>query len=493
MLILPLHRPFNRANFPFATIALVLVNVVVFLFLQGGDQAALQRALDHYAGAGLARTEAPLYREWLQQHPDARREEALRQIAAARGDSARLTALVLQSDDAFVAALQADQLLTPAQPGYAEWKAQRAEFEALWQQQFGLRHALRYSELAPGRVFSSMFLHGSFGHLLGNMIFLVVLGLLVEGALGSGLFVVLYLLAGCGAALAALAYRWGDSGSMLGASGAIAGLMGAYCVLWGTRKVRVFWWAFVVFDYSRVAALWLLPFWLGWELFNLFTNEGARVGFDAHAGGIVSGALLAAGVRALGWERRDFLDEDEKRDQAKAQQQALAQAQMHIGRLELAPARALLEPLDRDGPPSLEVRLALYRCARYANQAIPARAALQRVLELPLVDAAAARQVKAALDDYRKLDANGLPLTPPQQLQLARAWLRIGAETEAAQLLRDLGNRVPDQPGLAELCWQFAHRAREGSPEWRARLGLIVQHCPRSELAPKAQFLLSQA
>ncbi|HVH34490.1 MAG TPA: rhomboid family intramembrane serine protease, partial [Tahibacter sp.] len=268
------------------------------------------------------------------------------------------------------------------------------------------------------------------------------------------------------------------------ASGAIAGLMGAYCVLWGTRKVRVFWWALVAFGYSRITALWLLPFWLGWELFNLMTNGNAGVGFDAHAGGIVSGALLAFGVRSLGWEQREFLDADEKADQAKAQTDALERALQHLGRLETRQALALLEPLD--------VRIALYRCARYANQPAALRAALARVVELPLADAAAARKVKQVVDDYRKVDADGIALPPPQQLQLARAWLRIGADADAEQLARDLGVRAADLPGLAELCWQLAQRAREGSPQWRARLQLIASHCPRSELAPKAAFLLAQ-
>ncbi|HSX59997.1 MAG TPA: rhomboid family intramembrane serine protease, partial [Tahibacter sp.] len=342
MLIVPLHRPLNRANFPFATMALVVVNLFVFLFLQSGDGAAERRATAYYAETGLARIELPLYREWLQTHPDERRQEWLDRLEG--GPPPSLTAQIVQSDAAFVRALQTDQILTPQDPRHADWKAQRDAFDRLWQQQFTQRHLLRNSEISPARLFSSMFLHGGFGHLLGNMIFLVVLGLLVEGALGAGLFLALYLLAGCGAGLTALAYHWGDAGGMLGASGAIAGLMGAYCVLWGMRKVRVFWWAFVVFGYSRVTALWLLPFWLGWEVFNLMANADAGVGFDAHAGGIVSGALLALAVRSLGWERRDFVDADEKADREKANDDALERALQHLGKLEARPARALLEP-----------------------------------------------------------------------------------------------------------------------------------------------------
>lgn len=488
MLILPLHRPFNRANFPFATIALVLVNAFVFFFLQSQDEAAGERALRYYQQAQLGRVELPVYREWLAQHPDARRQQLLEQY----GEMPALTVQLIQSDADFLEALRADRLVTAENAHYASWKEGRSEFDRLWQRRFTERHQLQYSGFSPARLFTSMFLHGDFGHLLGNMVFLVMLGLLVEGALGSALFLAVYLLGGLGGSLVSLALHWGEPGGALGASGAIAALMGAYCVLWGLRKVRVFWWAFVVFDYSRIAALWLLPFWLGWELFNLLANPDAGIGFDAHAGGIASGALLAWGVRALGWERREFLDEDEKADQAKAQQDGLELALQHLGRLEVAPARKLLEPLDRAGPPSLDVRIALYRCARYAKLPAAMRDALQRVLELPLADAAAVRKVKAVIDDYRKVDADGLVLQPAQSLQLARAWLRIGADKDAEPLLRELGQRLPDHPGLAELCWQVAQRAREGSADWRARLELIVRHCPRSELAPKAQFLLSQ-
>ncbi|MCQ4166810.1 rhomboid family intramembrane serine protease [Tahibacter harae] len=490
MLILPLHRPFSRANFPFATIALVLANVFVFLFLQGPDDALAEKAMTYYGQTGLGRVEMPLYQQWLQQHPDKRREEMLARLG---DEGSGLVGYLIQHDAAFLAELRGDRLITPADERYAQWKPARSEFDRLWSLRFEDRHVLHYSELEPARLFSAMFLHGDFGHLFGNMLFLVLLGLLVEGALGPGLFLAVYLLGGVGGSLFSLWWRWGDSGAMLGASGAIAALMGAYCVLWGLRKVRVFWWAFVVFDYSRITALWLLPFWLGWELFNLLANGDAGVGFDAHAGGIMSGALLAWGVRALGWERRDFLDEDVKADAAQAHADTLKLAHGHLGKLEVVQARKLLEELDQAGPPSLDVRVALYRCARYARQPAALREAVKRVLELPLVDAATVHKVKSVLDDFRKVEPQGLALEPAQQLQLARAWFRIGAQAEADQLLGELAARAPDQPGLAELCWQLAQRAREGSAEWRARLDLIVRHCPGSALAPKARFLLSQA
>ncbi|HJU38021.1 MAG TPA: rhomboid family intramembrane serine protease, partial [Tahibacter sp.] len=310
MLILPLHRRVTRRNFPFVTVALVLVNFFVFFALQGRDGAATRQALAYYGQSNLAPVELPAYRDWLAVHGGddaAERGEFVKQAIAA---NSTLAVMVLQSDPRFLAALRGGQVITPQMDTHARWKEERTHFDALWSRRFTDAHALTYDSVDPSRIVWAMFMHGGVGHLVGNMVFLVILGLLVEGALGELLFAAVYVLGGVGAALASLMMRWGDPGMLVGASGAIAALMGAYCVLWGMRKVRFFYWFVVVFDYVRAPALVLLPVWLGWEVLQWLFDKGSNVAFDAHAGGIVTGALLAFGVRTLRWERRDFLDED---------------------------------------------------------------------------------------------------------------------------------------------------------------------------------------
>ena len=333
-----MHRALTRANFPWATFGLILANVFVFFGLQLGDDGVRDRALAYYVDADLAQWEFPAYREWLDVHGDAEERAQVFTRFADAGDVA-IAVQVLQSDADFIAALEADEVITPALAGHAQWRELRQQFDRLWEGGFTERWMLRYSEFSPPRILGSMFLHGGIGHLLGNMLFLALLGLLVEGALGHGLFLVVYLAGGFGAALASLAWHWGDHGSLVGASGAIAALMGAYCVLWGRRRVRFFWWFFIVFDYVRAPALLLLPVWLGWEVLQLLFSHGSNVAFDAHAGGIVSGALLAFVVRLGGRERRDFLDEDALAEAVVDDRAALAKANEHIGRLELPAAR----------------------------------------------------------------------------------------------------------------------------------------------------------
>jgi len=487
LLIVPLHRGLSRANFPVVTLALILVNCFVYMFLQSGDARVEERAAEYYHQAGLERIEFPAFERWLATHTrDAWMREAMHEAPPP------FKLRLLQADAEFLAQLHADKVIEPAREDYAGWHEKRAEFDRLWDAGFTNRYELRFSEFAPLRTFSAMFLHGSAGHLIGNMIFLALLGLLVEAALGPWLFLTLYLAGGIGAQLVSLAWRWGEHGNALGASGAIAALMGAYCVIWGLRKVRVFYWAFVVFDYVRVPALLLLPVWFGWEFLNLLFNRGAHVGFDAHAGGILCGGLLAFAIRRVGWERRDFLDEDvrsERRDETRAD---LERALQHLGKLEVAPAREILQRLDHDEPGQFAVLVGLYRCARYGGKPVEIDAAARRVFEFETRRNDDLRELRTLFDDYLKA-CNGAPrLSADLLLRLARLWLRISADADAERILRALVMRTPVPQGLDTAWLEFARRAPEGSAARRERCEFILQHFPQSDIAPKARFLLEQ-
>ena len=489
MLILPLHRPLSRENFPFATAALILINVFVFVFLQSGDDRVAQRAFSEYRNSAAARLEMPAYRDWMSQHGRAKDAAML----AAMHDSAdEVTFQLLQSDAAFQSELHADHIVTPENSKYEEWKTQRQSIDALWSKRFTDRYDMRFSEFSPVRMFGAMFLHGSVGHLVGNMIFLAFLGLLVEGALGARNFLILYLLGGLGGQLVSMAWRWGTIGTALGASGAIASLMGMYCVLWGTRRVRFFWWFFVIFDYVKAPALILLPFWLGWEVLNLLFNTGANVGFDAHAGGILSGALLAWGVRKLQWERRDFLDVETIEDQRGADAQTMQRAMEHLGKLDVAKAKPLLLDLDARTPGDLPVLIALYRCARYGNEGEAVHARAQAALELAPASVSGMREQKAVYDDYAKASAGKPRLTSAVMLRLARDALKLGNEDAAEKILATMVEQNVTQPGLAEAWFALAQRAAPNENQ-RRRLAYVVERFPEHAVAAKARFLLSQA
>jgi membrane associated rhomboid family serine protease len=152
----------------------------------------------------------------------------------------------------------------------------------------------------PGRqvtnVFTSMFLHGSWLHLIGNMWFLWIFGNNVEDSMGHLRFVIFYLACGVAAALLQVFVHPASGIPMVGASGAISGVMGAYLVLY--PRVRVF--AMVpigIIPISIALPAWtMLLYWIGIQvvsgLFGLMGEERGGVAFWAHVGGFVAGVVL---------------------------------------------------------------------------------------------------------------------------------------------------------------------------------------------------------
>jgi membrane associated rhomboid family serine protease len=153
-------------------------------------------------------------------------------------------------------------------------------------------------------LFTYMFLHADWGHLLGNMIFLWVFGDNVEAALGRLRFLIFYL--GCGA-LAALAYIASDIYSdiqLIGASGAIAGVVIAYVMLRPCAKVTVL----VTIIPLRLSAYWVIGAFVLMQVISLESASRSEVAYWCHVGGMVAGALLLlvlrpAGVRLFDCER----------------------------------------------------------------------------------------------------------------------------------------------------------------------------------------------
>ena len=146
-----------------------------------------------------------------------------------------------------------------------------------------------------GTVVSSMFMHGSWMHIIGNMWFLWIFGDNVEDAMGRVRFAIFYVLCGLGAAAAQM---MADSSSlipMVGASGAIGGVMGAYIVLY--PRVHVHLLIFLGFYVTTLAipAVFMLGYWMIVQLIGGFGSMGATgggVAFWAHIGGFVAGAVL---------------------------------------------------------------------------------------------------------------------------------------------------------------------------------------------------------
>jgi membrane associated rhomboid family serine protease len=150
---------------------------------------------------------------------------------------------------------------------------------------------------APLTLLTSMFLHGGWMHIIGNMVYLWVFGDDIEEALGRWRFLVFYLASGVLAALAYTVFNPDSTTPMLGASGAISGVLAAYLMLRPCAKVSVFVFRVVV----RVRAYWVIGGWIILQLFSFISQQADdNVAYGAHFGGLVAGAVLFVLMRPRG-------------------------------------------------------------------------------------------------------------------------------------------------------------------------------------------------
>jgi membrane associated rhomboid family serine protease len=138
---------------------------------------------------------------------------------------------------------------------------------------------------------SSMFLHGGWMHLLGNMMFLWIFGNNVEDSMGRVRFVAFYVLCGVGAAATHIASTPASEIPMIGASGAISGVLGAYFLLHPLAQVRALLLFFVITTISLPAWVFL-GYWFVTQAFNVLGGSDDGVAWWAHLGGFVVGAAL---------------------------------------------------------------------------------------------------------------------------------------------------------------------------------------------------------
>lgn len=142
-------------------------------------------------------------------------------------------------------------------------------------------------------VFTSMFLHGGWMHLIGNMLYLWIFADNVEDRFGHGRFLAFYLLCGVGAAAAQALPEPGSQIPMVGASGAISGVLGAYMLMFPRAHVLVLIPLGILTRVVHLPALLVLGLWFGMQLLSeMLAPVGAGVAFRAHIGGFVAGMVL---------------------------------------------------------------------------------------------------------------------------------------------------------------------------------------------------------
>jgi len=151
-------------------------------------------------------------------------------------------------------------------------------------------------------MFSSMFMHGGWMHLLGNMLYLWIFGDNIEASLGHKRYFLFYLICGAAAALTQGIASPGSAIPMIGASGAVSGVLGAYLILHPRSNIKVFVLLIVFITFVNLPAWLVLGFWFVGQLMSSAAVDPSEPGvaFLAHIGGFIAGAILVFFMRQRG-------------------------------------------------------------------------------------------------------------------------------------------------------------------------------------------------
>lgn len=491
MLIVPLSGKITWRNPPWITIGLILINCFVFLVFQTKEDTRYQEAMTFYFESDLAQIEISRYLAYLETKTGDKGITALRNRQKLDQETLRQFYRRMQRDRDFVHRLYSGEIIPPYEDLHETWKDLRKEYEDRLSRVTSYQYGFVPARMRAVSAFTHMFLHGGFMHLLGNMIFLWLVGCVLETGWGRVMYSVTYVVTGL---LAVGLYALVNRESLIplvGASGAISGLIGAYTVSYGKSRIKVFYSLGFYFDYVRVHAILLLPAWIAMELFQLFFGSETGVAYMAHVGGLASGALIAfLNLRVLGKVDTEVFAEDPKERLQALQQQALSLME----RLDMNGAREVSKQILEIDPDNRSALLRLYQIEKLQPEGQPFREAAARLLRHMSSGKTDGEELYKTYKDYFQTSANPR-IRLELLLRIGNAFGLCGHLEESEKIMALALKKAPraDQlpSSLLALARSYMERGmREKGRQW---LQVVSTRFPESNEARIAQGLLKSS
>src|SRR6266404_7244078 len=298
-MLIPLrHENMQGRRWPVISIALIAINIVAFLATHGQIEAQATKQSETRVRILML---AAMHRE-LNLNP-----ETQQFVTNFRDKNPavwnKVASPTRQPEDAWEARMRMSESPLALQQ---ERDSLQQRFADLEHDSILAHYAFVPAHPQPIAYLTANFLHGGWLHIIGNMWFLWLVGTILEDTWGRIIYPLFYLLSG---AMAMEFHAWSNPGSLaatLGASGAVAALMGAFLVRFPKTKIEMIWlFGFGFRSYRfHARAYWLLPLWLFMELFSgaIFGGSSGGVAHWAHVGGFVFGAVAAVGLGYSGLE-----------------------------------------------------------------------------------------------------------------------------------------------------------------------------------------------
>ena len=471
MLIPIKHENMEARRWPVVTLALIAINVVVFLFTMSAidnQDPELGEIKSHILILAALHPELKMQTEsqrlvdgFKATHPDqwAHVQSPYRDIINAYDAKIKMmedpSKLQVEMDSLN------DQLLKLSKTSIAE------------------QYAFIPAQPRAITYLTANFLHGGWLHLIGNMWFLWLAGFVLEDVWGRWLYSAFYLIAG---AAALQFYAWSNPGSItptIGASGAVAALMGAFLVRFPKMKIEMAWLFLFKLYRFKAAAYWLLPLWLGVEIFygSLF-GSSSGVAHWAHVGGFLFGALAALAIQHSGIEHKANQKIEEKLGWTNDPELEQASGMMDHG--QLAEALTLLTSYVATKPNSLDAWNLLRQIHTRQSDTKAYLDATVKTCSLHLK----AHEVEAAFQDYAEfIDGGGGKLPAANWLELCKGAEELQEFDRAFSEYHELAQAYPaDRQALtaqlsaARLCLKRLNRPQDALTLYETAASSPIPH-----------------
>jgi len=466
MLIIPAETAVNWKRPPWMTLSLVMACFLVFVFYQGDDDRLANKALEAYLNADLQVLEAPAYEDYLQRQIRLEgREELVSRLEGfntlqEQGEEVWIAATLL-FDNEFYQYLLENRGLIWASDQRRAWLAQRSEIQQRYVNRLSANQlGLVPAELSVYTLVTYQFLHGGWGHIIGNLVFLFLLGFTVEKALGAARFLLAYLACGAISGLVFAAFSAGSTVPLVGASGSISGLMGMYVAIYGLQKIRFFYFVGVYFNYFRAPALAMLPVWLGKEVYDYWFAGATGIAYMAHAGGLVAGAGLVWLLGKSWLQVKEEFYQPEEDEQDERFTAGYARAMASLGSMEFDLAERQFAALREHYPDRIVVLEHLYQLAKLR----PDRAAYREYARKLMNEKLNARQPERTIEvwaEYMKLGESHFPLAAEDHNRVLFTCLRnddLKSAERAFERLRSAGDKSLADEACRLLAQEFDKR-----------------------------------
>jgi membrane associated rhomboid family serine protease len=481
MLIVPVTGKISWRNPPVVTIGFIIVNCLIFFLFQFNEGKLAFEAEEYYFKSGLAAIELSryvAYRNFTEDQEmtlDAAEKMKMKKMIRLRNKMA--------SDSQFLAKLRNDEIITPHAPEYSKWKKLRRNYEQKQLRIVSMKYGFRPAYPRIYTFFTHMFLHGGFGHLFGNMIFLWLVGCMLEMGCGRKFYSTIYVLTGlCAVVLYWLVYMKSTI-PLVGASGAIAGFMGAFTVLYGKKKVKIFYSLGFYFNYLKVPAIFLLPVWIANEFYQLFFGGVSQVAYVAHIGGLVSGALLGVvNLKLIGAYDAKALEPEEEDEISPLIEEALE----HISQLDMESGIRLLNKVLVKEPDNVGAMVHLFNARKTDPEDLKFHEIARRLLNRLSLDSADFETARKVYEDYTKLTKRPR-LSADLYLRLSSILASLGYPERAEAILAMLLKKKADLPGIPTALLKLAKAYQQKKIEAKNHKCLKILYTKYPD-SPEAQI-----